>query len=546
MKRCTVRVGKLFFVLMAIMAFSMPSWGKDGTATIVGFNDMHGKIFSYEATVKVDGEKVKEDVGGIARIASVIREIKSQSPGNVVVAQMGDTVEGPLFFFFHGKAELAGIDAIPVDVGIPGNHEFDLGADVFGQFVRTASFPLICANLETSRDDCELSSTWTITLENGVKVGFFGLLCTELASLTTPGPDIAAGQDLIAVSEKCVEDLRERGCDVIVALTHVGIDSDRKLAESVSGIHAILGGHSHTVMESPEVVEGPDGWKTMIGQAGAMARYVGSMTVTVKEGKLDTEKSSWKLIEMRQSVPKAQDIEIAIKPYGDELKKNLSKKVGTFVSDMDATKLVVRGRESALGDYLADGLRRKAGTDVAFVNGGGIRGDRVFPAGEISYNTIMEIFPWGNTMQTFSFTGAELREVMEISASALKGTGDEYDPAVRAPSGAFLQISGLKVVLDLTKAPALIDNDSKLLRPGARVLSMEIERAGEVFPIEDDKIYTVATYSWTGGGGDKYYPFARKKAVESYVTDSDVLAETIRHTAGIVEKSKDGRIVVKK
>jgi 5'-nucleotidase len=75
---------------------------------------------------------------------------------------------------------------------------------------------------------------------------------------------------------------------------------------------------------------------------------------------------------------------------------------------------------------------------------------------------------------------------------------------------------------------------------------MEIERAGEVFPIEDDKIYTVATYSWTGGGGDKYYPFARKKAVESYVTDSDVLAETIRYTRGVVEKSKDGRIVVKK
>ncbi|MDD4836286.1 MAG: 5'-nucleotidase C-terminal domain-containing protein [Dethiosulfovibrio sp.] len=533
-------------VLALVLLSICPVWAKDGVITIVGFNDMHGKIFSYEATVKIDGEKVKEDVGGIARMATAIREIKAEDPGNTVIAQMGDTVEGPLFFFFHGKAELAGINAIPVDVGVPGNHEFDLGADVFGEFIKSASFPIICANLETTRDDLRLQPTWTKTLENGLKVGFFGLLCTELDSLTSPGPDVKAGQDLVAVSKKMVEDLKADGCDVIIALTHIGIEADRLVAQSVKGIHAILGGHSHTIMSAPEIVDGPDGWKTMIGQAGSMARYIGAMKLDIKDGLVDEAHSSWKLIEMRQSIAKAQDVQAAIEPFGEELKKNLSKKVGTMPNNIDATRDVVRGQESALGNYLADGLRWKAGTNVAFVNGGGIRGDKIIPAGDVSYNTIMDVFPWGNTLQTFVLTGKELKEVMEVSGSALIGEGDKYEPNDRAPSGAFLQISGMKVVFDLSKEPALIDNDSKLTRPGSRVVSLEVKKGDEWKNVEDDGEYTVAVYSWTGSGGDKFYTFGSKKGQDFYVSDSDVFAETVRHTDGVVDPVVDGRITIKR
>lgn len=531
---------------MLVLLSVCPAWGKDGVVTIVGFNDMHGKIFSYEATVKVNGEKVKEDVGGIARMATVIREIKASDPGNVVAVQMGDTVEGPLFFFFHGKAELAGINAIPIDIAVPGNHEFDLGADVFGEFVKATSFPIICSNLNTTRDDLRLQPKWTKTLENGLKVGFLGLLCTELDSVTSPGPEIKAGQDLVAVSQKMVDELKAEGCDVIVALTHIGIEADRLVAKSVRGIHAILGGHSHTVMSDPEIVEGPDGWRTVIGQAGSMARYVGVMRLDVKDGVVDEKGSSWELIEMRQAIAKAQDVEEAIEPFGEELNKNLSKKVGTMPNDLDATNRKVRGQETALGNYLADGLRWKGGTDVAFVNGGAIRGDKIIPAGDFSYNTIMDVFPWGGTLQTFVLNGKELREVMEVSGSALRGENDNYEPTERAPSGAFLQIAGLKVVFDLSKEPALIDNDSKLLRPGSRVVSLEIKRGEEWKPVEEIEDYTVSVYTWVGGGGDKYYIFASKKGQDLYISDADVLAETVRHTDGIVDPVVDGRITIKR
>lgn len=534
----------LFAVFISLS--TCPAWSKDGRVTVVGFNDMHGKIFSYEASVNAGGEKVKEDVGGIARMATVIREIKAVDSGNTVVVQTGDTVEGPLFFFFHGKAELAGINAIPVDVAVPGNHEFDLGADVFGEFIKSAAFPIICANLESSREDIRLDPTWVKEMENGLKVGFFGLLCTELASCTSPGPNLKAGQDLVAISKKSVEDLRAQGCDVIVALSHTGIEADRLIAKSVSGIHAIIGGHTHTVMETPEIIDGPDGWKTIIGQAGAMSRYVGVMNLEIQDGLTNLDKSGWRLVEMRQEIAKASDVEDVIAPFGEEMKKNLAKKVGTLVSDVDVTKSVVRCQESAMGNYLADGLRWKTGADVAFVNGGGIRGDKVIPAGDVSYNTIMDVFPWGNTIQTFVLTGRELREVMETSGSALVGQDDQYDAAVRAPSGAFLQISGIRVAFDLSKAPALIDNDSKLLKAGARVVSLDLRKGDQWIPVADDDEYSVATYSWTGSGGDKFYVFAAKKGKDIYVSDADVFAETVRHTDGIADPKLDGRITINK
>ena len=108
--------------------------------------------------------------------------------------------------------------------------------------------------------------------------------------------------------------------------------------------------------------------------------------------------------------------------------------------------------------------------------------------------------------------GSDIREILEISASALIGPEDDYDSALRTPTGGFLQISGLKVVYDVAAEPALIDNDNMLQRPGKRLISAEVlQEDGTWLPLKDDEVYSVATMNWTSGGGDKFYVFGERK-----------------------------------
>ena len=159
---------------------------------------------------------------------------------------------------------------------------------------------------------------------------------------------------------------------------------------------------------------------------------------------------------------------------------------------------------------------------------------------------LYEIYPWGNTLEKFILTGGEIRETLEISASALKSSSDNYDPAERTPSGGFLQVSGLHVVYDLGKQPALIDNNSRILRAGNRVESVEVFASdGKWIPLSSDEEYTVTTNCWTGSGGDKHYIFGNKNGHDTHIKDVQGLVEYIISVKNAMDVSVDGRITLK-
>lgn len=554
MKLFKRRFFAIILVLLILVAGSgETAWAVDQhEVTLVGVNDMHSHIFPDEISVQVDGNEKKQEVGGLARAGTMIRNVKRSDQGNVLAVSLGDINEGPLFYFFHGKAEMAGLNAAGIDVGILGNHEFDMGLDVLSETLAFADFPVLSPrNVYIASADVAVHFTpepyFMKTMKNGTKVGCFSLLCTELTTITNSGPLVKVEQDLPDVARRAVADLQRKGCHIIVALTHIGLYADRSLATSVKGIHAILGAHTHHIMEKPEIVEGPHGWKTMIGQAGSMCRYVGIMKLVTDEKRMLNENASgWTLLEMSEEVALDRDVKNAIEPYAKELETYMARPVGTLIQDADATKPMVRGKESALGNFLADAMRWKGGTSIAFMNGGGIRGNRIYPAGEISCNTLYEIYPWGNTLQKFTLSGKEIRETLEISASALKGPSDNYDTSARTPSGGFLQVSGLRVIYDLGKEPALIDNNSRMLRSGNRVESVNVLTAeGQWVPLNDDGTYTVTTTGWTGGGGDKHYILAGKNGNDTCINDVQALVEYIVRSGNTVDLSLDGRISLK-
>ena len=546
------RTGRALTALALVFAFLSVAWAggaSSGTVTLLSINDMHSHIFPYTISVETKDGKKDVDVGGLARAATLVREEKAKDPGNVLALSIGDVDEGPLFYFYHGEVELRGLSLAGFDAGTLGNHEFDLGENVLRDALAWARFPIVVSNLRPRDPDRKTpwATSAVFTMKNGLKVGLFGLVPPELAMVTSGSGAFKAEQDLTAVADRMVRVLKAKGCDVIVAMSHAGLYADRALAASTAGVHAIVGGHSHDLMTKPEIVEGPGGWKTIIGQAGSMCRYLGVMTVRVKDGALDAANSGWIVRELTKDVPQDFKVSLIIDPYREELEKKLGVPLGPM-DQADVRKVVVRGAESAVGNFVADAFRWRGNTQIGIQNGGSIRGDRVIPAGSASYKTMVELMPYGNSLFRMTLSGKDIREAMETSASALIGTGDPYDGRLRTPTGGFQQLSGLRITIDLRLPPALIDNDGVTKQPGRRVTSILVEdKPGVWVPLDDDKRYTVTTSTWVAGGGDKMTVFKKnaQDLKDLYILDAEAVAEYLRFKGGM-KPALEGRITIKR
>ncbi|MDD2453596.1 MAG: bifunctional UDP-sugar hydrolase/5'-nucleotidase [Synergistaceae bacterium] len=526
---------KVLLAAAAVLLSAALALGADGSVTLLSMNDIHGHIYPE------NGE------GGLAKAATIVQAIREKDPGNTFFLQIGDVNEGPLFFYFHGKAEMRGLSLLGTDAGTLGNHEFDLGEDVLFETVSYARFPIVVSNLRL-RDGTPAPFPTHVIREsaNGLTVGFFGLVTPELGSMTMGSGHFRAGQDLASEAERMVSLLQEKKCDIIVLLSHCGADVDREIARSVKGIHAILGGHSHTLMEQGEFVEEPGGWVTLIGQAGSYARYVGIMELTLEDGAVDRESSMWRVEKLGKEI--SEDLRVAwlIEPFREQLNERLSEPLAPQPEDLDARRDTLRRGEAALGSFIADAFRWKTGSDVAFVAGGSIRGDRIYPAGSASYATITNMMPFGGSLWKGSLSGRDLLEVLETSASGYEAPGDGYDSSMRVPTGGFLQVSGIRFTMDPRRQPLLIDNNSVIRRAGTRVIRAEVlQPDGTWGPIQPDRQYSVATTDWTAGGGDKHAAVKRNGA--SFKSTEQMYLEAVAEYIRFLKEMRsqvDGRIKI--
>ena len=339
--------------------------------------------------------------------------------------------------------------------------------------------------------------------------------------------------------------LNKEGCDAIILLSHCGFDVDREIASSVKGITAILGGHSHTLLEKGEFVQGPDGWMTLIGQAGSYARHLGVMTLDVLE-KEAAPSSEWRVKPLSKEIPEDPAVLFLLEPFRKKLDAQLGAPLAPQPGDMDARRDILRRGETPLGNFLADAFRWKAKSQVAFLAGGSIRGDQIYPAGSVSYATLTNMMPFGGSLYRGTLTGADLLQVLETSASAYEMEGDGYDAAFRTPTGGFLQVSGVRFVLNPRKQPRLTDNNGVVRTEGSRILRAEIlQPDGTWSPLKPDELYTVATTDWTAGGGDKYSVLKKNASAFSSMEQMylESAAEYIRFL-GEMNAQTEGRITI--
>ncbi|PKV66518.1 bifunctional metallophosphatase/5'-nucleotidase [Pontibacter ramchanderi] len=271
-------------ISMLGLPLSAEAAARDGIKlTILHTNDQHSRIDPFPD----DGRKYG-GMGGMARRATLIKSIRQQEP-NVLLLDSGDIWQGtPYFNFFEGELEYKLMTQMGYDAATLGNHDFDIGLEGLQKQLPLAGFPFLTANYDFSNTILkDRFQPYKVFDKQGIRVGIFGLgiELDGLVSKNMYGETVYL--DPVEKAREMVQALREKEkCHYVICLSHLGYSydndkiDDRKLATQVSGIDLILGGHTHTFMEKPEVLRHENGHETMINQVGWSGLFLGRIDVT--------------------------------------------------------------------------------------------------------------------------------------------------------------------------------------------------------------------------------------------------------------------------
>lgn len=412
--------------------------------------------------------------GGFARLNAVVKAERAKG-GNVIYAHAGDLISPALLSGFdQGEHTIVLTNIAPPDIFTPGNHEFDFGPDIFLARMKEAKFPLFAANLRT-RGGVPVEGFRDTQIRDigGLKVGFVGLTADDSPVKSSPGDGLVFAPTFETALARAAE-LKAQGAEFIVAVAHAKREVDQKLYQS-GVFDIILSGDDH------DLALFYDG-NSVLAESMTEANFVTAIDVMVEVKEKDGKRSiSWwpdfRVIDTASVTPDPET-QARIEAYRAELDQDLNVVIGTTSEPLDSRKALLRTRETAMGNLIADALRAATGADAAITNGGGIRGDRQYPAGaQITRRDVMTELPFGNRTVKLQVTGSSILAALE------NGVSDVANSA-----GRFPQVSGLTFTADLTRAP------------GQRVSNVMI--AGK--PLDPAASYTLATNDYMAAGGDGY------------------------------------------
>lgn len=454
--------------------------------------------------------------GGFARLTAVVRTERAHGVP-MLYAHAGDSFSPSLMSGFDRGAHIVELlNLAPPDIFVPGNHEFDFGPAVFAQRIGEANFPVFAANLRDAQGKPlkGLRDSTLLTL-GGIKIGLVGITLSATSEKSSPG-DLRFEEELAALSRE-VPALREAGAELIVCVAHTGRALDDAILAS-GLVDILLSGHDH------DLVVRYDGQRVLV-ESSFDARFVTAVDVFAEvSGQGKARQVSWRSsFRIHDTSNVAPDPEAAsiIGRLEAKLSRELDIPLGTTAADLDSRVASVRAREASFGDLVADALRASLKADIAITNGGGIRGDKLYPAGTVlTRRDILSELPFGNTTVLVSLDGAQIRTLLETGFSD-----------VGRPAGRFPQVSGLTVTVD-GSAPA-----------GHRIVAIDV---GNV-PLDEARSYTVASNSFLFDGGNGYAALSRGRVLVS-PSDGKLMAnevmDYIRDTAPIVAAPRQ-RIIIR-
>ncbi|MGI6687908.1 MAG: bifunctional metallophosphatase/5'-nucleotidase [Christensenellales bacterium] len=528
----------LAWILALTLALGLAATGlaeaPKGRLVILHTNDVHGRAVADPAG----------KVLGYAAIAQYKKDLEAAGD-SVLLLDAGDACQGtPLVNLSMGKTAIEFMNAAGYDAMTPGNHEFDWGLDNAKQLAGLANFPILSANIINHLEgNLTFVANKIFDMPNGMKVGVFGLTTPETMTKAHPdkvrGIDFLQGDALYEAAQKQVEELKAAGADIIVLLSHLGMDEESApnrsldVLEKVTGINLLIDGHSHTLLEKGEMVG-----DTLVVSTGSYGQNLGVVVYDGEKFKasqfaglgksavVEIEGVTYSaLLSAKLDNEVAEVVNSTNQAVKDELSKVFAKTEVFLNGERDPGN---RTEETNLGDFAADAIlwaaKQALGDQVmaAITNGGGIRAS--IQVGDITMNDMKTVFPFGNEVSVLEVKGSELLEALEAATSATPKA-----------LGAFPQVAGIVFSIDTTvpyengeqypdstyHAPA---------KPGSRV---KIESVGGQ-PFDLEGLYLIATNDFTAAGGDTYYAFRYPNATSGYKTGVALEDALVRYVTTVL------------
>lgn len=457
-----------------------------GKTVILHTNDVHGAIegYAYITALKADYEA---------------------KGAEVILVDAGDYSQGEVYV-----SDTKGLDAVEMmnvtgyDVVTLGNHEFDYGYAQLKENMTKADFKILCANVYGEDGTPIFDANYTYTTKSGVKIGFFGMETPEAQTKANPAliKGLKFDTDLKAVAEKQLEALKDD--DVVIALSHLGVDDSSKpytsydLYNAAKGIDFIIDGHSHSVM-----IKGKNG--EPIQSTGTKFANIGVIVIDDASKKIESNS----LYEIKEDTAKDAAVAAAAQKIIDRIDKEYGAVFAKSKVELNGAKAPNGNRdgETNNGDLITDAMlwkviQNKEGLTVnedhvvAITNGGGIRA--AIKVGDVTKKDIKTVLPFGNTIEVIYVTGTELLEALEASTFC-----------VPESIGGFPQVSGISYTIS---TGAVYDANAETYPASTYYGPKSINRVtinsinGKDFKANDT--YAVITNNFCAEGGDTYYAFA--------------------------------------
>jgi 5'-nucleotidase / UDP-sugar diphosphatase len=458
-----MKKGIVFFLFLLII---LPLKGQtEKKITIIHTNDLHSRLIGYSPESTYTPLTVNDDktIGGFARIASIIKNEKEKNTVTLVL-DAGDFTMGTLFPSLESKTgfQLRLMKQMGYDVLGIGNHEFEYGPEWLAAVIRTSAskgeipsllFGNAVFDKKDNRDDGleqlfsdKIIGKKLILVKDGIKIGIFSILGKDADKVAPKALPVKFDKQS-SFAKKMVKELQSNNCDIIICISHSGVSKgkdgewggeDVELAKKVKGINLIVGGHSHTKLEQPLIING-----IPIVQTGEFGQFVGCLTLEYLNKNLKVE--SYNLIPVDDKIMGDKKINQLIEEQKEKISTEILEPLGIeYNKPVVETDFVVEGNDvgdylnSNLGPLVADAIHFYVnshggkGTDISMI-AAGVLFDKILP-GIQTASDIFRVVPLGSgndgvpgyPLARLYVTGKELKSILEILQVAYKSSPDNY------------------------------------------------------------------------------------------------------------------------
>ena len=470
--------------------------------------------------------------------------------GNVTLIDCGDSIQGDYVgAVTKGKYIIEIMNAVGYDLMTLGNHEFDYGMEALQSRISEFKGDVLSCNVSYyGKGENKLSDVKPYSIINyGSKsVAFIGVSTPTTLTSSSPATFKEDGEYVYSFGEESygkfysivqsnIDEVKEKGADYVILMAHLGYGEEFKgfgsmeLIKNTKGADVVLDGHSHKDIAC-EYIQNLDGEYVPLCGAGYRMNRFGRIMINdngdIQVGLISRFDKKDRIIEVKieeinEIVERAANMVLAKSDYA------------LYTTDNEGVRMV-RNRETAIGDMIADAYRYAGHADIGFANGGGIR--EYLPSGDLTFKTIMKLNPFGNTIMSVKATGQTIIDYLEHVCRLVE---KEYkvDGKAVGECGGFPAVSGIKFDID-TSVPSSVVLDDKgsfaSITGERRVKNVYVLVNGEYQPIELDREYIVASPDYILiEGGDGVNMFSNCEIVEkNLMLDYEALVRYILYAMG--------------